>query len=132
MKTQSATGGEISLAELEQKYQITLEAIPEDCRVRGNCSAIDEETDKACEDEIFARLESGDVWAWFTAKVTAKDSNGREASDCLGCCCYEDAEDFKRGGYYEDMVRQCVEELESPIVEQWGESLDNSFPADCP
>lgn len=132
MKTQSATGEAIDLAQLEQKYQITLEAIPEDCRVRGNCSAIDEETDKACEDEILARLENGDRWAWFTAKVTAKDSNGREASEYLGCCSYEDAEDFKRGGYYEDMVRECVDQLESPIGEQWNEQIDNSFPADCP
>jgi hypothetical protein len=96
----------------ESQYDITLEAIPETVRVRGNASAWSEEEDKAYEDEILARLESGDIWAWFTAKVTVRDSHGREASDYLGCCCYEDAWDFKRGGYYLDMIRTCIDELE--------------------
>jgi hypothetical protein len=97
----------------EREYDITLEAIPETVRVRGNASAWSEEEDKAYEDDILARLESGDIWAWFTAKVTVRDSYGREASDYLGCCCYEDARDFKRGGYYLDMIKACVDEIEN-------------------
>lgn len=96
----------------EREYDITLEAIPETVRVRGNASAWSEEEDKAYEDEILARLASGDVWAWFTAKVTVRDSHGREASDYLGCCCYEDGRDFKRGGYYLDMIKVCIDEIE--------------------
>lgn len=110
----------------EREYDITLDAIPETVRVRGNASAWSEEKDKAYEDDILARLESGDIWAWFTAKVTVRDSYGREASDYLGCCCYEDERDFKRGGYYLDMIKACVEEIENadPLdieENQWAE-----------
>jgi len=97
----------------EREYDITLEAIPETVRVRGNASAWSEEEDKAYEEEILSRLESGDIWAWFTAKVTVRDSYGREASDYLGCCCYDNARDFKRGGYYLDMIKACVDEIEN-------------------
>jgi len=98
----------------EREYDITLEAIPETVRVRGNAMASgDDEFDRQIEDEIISRLESGDIWAWFTAKVTVRDSYEREASDYLGCCCYEDARDFKRGGYYLDMIKACVEEIEN-------------------
>jgi hypothetical protein len=98
----------------EREYDITLEAIPETVRVRGNAMASgDDEFDRQIEDEIVSRLESGDIWAWFTAKVTVRDSCGREASDYLGCCCYEDARDFKRGGYYLDMIKACVDEIEN-------------------
>lgn len=97
----------------ESEYDITLEAIPETIRVRGNALASgDDQLDKEAEDEILARLESGDVWAWFTAKVSVRDDQGREATDYLGACCYEDERDFKRGGYYLDMIRTCIDELE--------------------
>jgi hypothetical protein len=96
----------------EREYDITLEALPETVAVRGNASAWGDEEDKAYEDRIIARLESGDQWAWFTAKVTVRDSYDREASDYLGCCCYEDARDFKLGGYYLDMIKACVDEIE--------------------
>jgi hypothetical protein len=98
----------------ERDYDITLEAIPETVRVRGNAMASgDDEFDRQIEDEIISRLESGDIYAWFTAKVTVRDSYGREASDYLGACCYEDARDFKRGGYYLDMIKACVDEIEN-------------------
>jgi hypothetical protein len=96
----------------EREYDITLEALPETVTVRGNASAWGDEEDKSYEDRIIARLESGDEWAWCTAKVTVRDSYGREASDYLGCCCYEDARDFKLGGYYLDMIKACVDEIE--------------------
>lgn len=97
----------------ESQYDITLEAIPETIRVRGNALASgDDQLDKETEDEILARLESGDVWAWFTAKVSVRDKYGREASDYLGACCYEDEKDFRRGGYYLDMIRECLDQIE--------------------
>ena len=97
----------------ERDYDITLEALPETIRVRGNAQASgDDALDKEAEDEILARLESGDIWAWFTAKVSVRDKYGREASDYLGACCYEDARDFKRGGYYLDMIRECLDQIE--------------------
>lgn len=96
----------------EQRYHITLEAIPETIRVRGNALASGDDTeDKEYEEQILQRLQMGDEWAWFTAKVVVRTNDGREASDYLGCCTYEDAEDFKRGGYYIDMIRACLDEL---------------------
>lgn len=97
----------------EREYDITLEAIPETVRVRGNALASGNDAlDKEAEDYILARLESGDIWAWFTAKVTVRDSYGREASDYLGACCYKDEKDFKQGGYYLDMIRECLDQIE--------------------
>jgi hypothetical protein len=98
----------------EREYDITLEALPETVRVRGNASASgDDELDRDEENAILVRLDMGDVWAWCTAKVTVRDSHGREASDYLGCCSYKDEKDFKRGGYYLDMIKACIEEIEN-------------------
>jgi hypothetical protein len=101
------------LRDYEQKYDICFEALPEDVRVRGNASACgDDALDKEIEDNIVNRLEAGDLYAWFTAKVSVRDDQGREASDYLGCCCYQDEKDFKSGGYYLDMVEECIRQLE--------------------
>ena len=98
----------------EREHDITLEAIPETVRVRGNAQASgDDALDRDVEDEILARLEAGDLGAWVTAKVTVRESDGREASEYLGCCCEADARDFKRGGYYLDMIKACVDEIEN-------------------
>lgn len=102
---------EMRLRHLEDKYDVSFEALPETIRVRGNAMASgDDELDRQVEDEILSRLESGDIFAWFTAKVTARDGNN-EATDYLGCCNYRDADDFRMGGYYLDMVEECVRQL---------------------
>jgi hypothetical protein len=96
----------------EREYDITLEALPETVRVRGNAMASgDDELDRQVEDEIISRLESGDIFAWFTAKVTVSDGKN-EATDYLGCCNYRDADDFRMGGYYLDMIHECIHQLE--------------------
>jgi len=80
--------------------------------VRGNAMASDDpEFDKKVEDEIIARLEAGDVWAWASVTVRAK-WNGFVGEDHLGGCCYWDEEDFKKsGGYYEDMKAEALTAL---------------------
>ncbi len=104
---------EMRLLHLEDKYEVSFEALPEDIRVRGNAMASgDDELDKDAEDEILSRLESGDIFAWFTAKVTVRDDKGNEATDYLGCCNYRDADDFRMGGYYLDMIHECINQLE--------------------
>jgi len=51
--------------------EIKVEALEEDIPVRGNALASgDAEADRACEDEILARLEAGDIWAWCTVRVS--------------------------------------------------------------
>jgi hypothetical protein len=95
------------------QYQVFFEALPEDISVKGNALASDDEKlNKEAEDEIIQRLESGDIYAWFTAKVTVRDEDGNEASDYLGCCSYQNEKDFRAGGYFPDMVNECVRQLE--------------------
>jgi len=96
------------------QYKVIFEALPEDTSVRGNALASgDDQLDKEVEDEIFARLESGDIYAWFTAKVTVRDDQGNEVSEYLGCCNYQDEEDFRNGSCYSEMVEECVRQLET-------------------
>jgi hypothetical protein len=96
------------------QYQVFFEALPEDISVKGNALASnDENLNKEAEDEIIQRLESGDIYAWFTAKVTVCDEDGNEASDYLGCCSYENEKDFRAGGYFPDMVNECIRQLEA-------------------
>jgi len=107
----------------EKLVTYKLAILEEDLQVRGNVVASeDEDYDKKCEDEILARLDRGDIFAWFTAKVTATyavDSFIFEGEDFLGGCSYKDEEDFKQGGYYESMkqeaLRCLIEELERAV-----------------
>ena len=87
----------------------------EDIDVRGNAIASDDdEFDKQIEDEIIDRLNRGDIWAWCCVEVKA--TFGRfSSSDYLGCCCYEDEDDFISGGYYEDMKSQALDELNNEL-----------------
>jgi len=104
---------EMRLLHLEDKYDVSFEALPETVRVRGNAlDSGDIELDEQTEDAILSRLESGDIFAWFTAKVTVRDDKGNEATDYLGCCNYRDADDFRMGGYYLDMIHECIRQLE--------------------
>ena len=91
-------------------YRIEVEQ--DDVEVRGNALASgDDAEDKACEDEILERLNRGDVWAWASVCVVA-ECEGFEGRDYLGCCCYDDEEDFKQpGGYYDDMKKRARADL---------------------
>src|ERR1700692_675881 len=83
---------------------VTLQVEQDDIAVRGNAMASgDEAYDKEGEDGILARLDRGDVWAWACVKVTVA-GYGCEGTDYLGCCNYADEQDFRKGGYFDDMV----------------------------
>lgn len=74
---------------------MTFEALEEDVEVYGNAIASgDDEVDREVERLIFERLDRGDIYAWFCAKVTAT-WRGFEGTAYLGACSYENAEDFK-------------------------------------
>lgn len=98
------------------KPTITIHVEQDDIRVRGNAVASgDPDFDKKVEDEILARLDKGDVWAWASVEVRA-EFRGLVHSSYLGACCYESEEDFKTGGYYEDMVREAVGGLADKVA----------------
>lgn len=72
-------------------------------RVRGNAMASgDDEFDREVEDEILARLERGDVWAWAAVTVCAR-WRSYSAYDSIGAVSCADEEDFRSSGIYDDM-----------------------------
>lgn len=84
----------------------------DDTPIRGYASAIDKETDLEVENQILSRLEDGDIWAWASVEVRATNSEtGKYEYECLGCCSYKDADDFKSSGYYSDMAIFAVTRL---------------------
>ena len=100
----------MSIKEMEDTYNVRINATQDDLPVRGNCIATeDKEFDKTVEDEILERLDYGDVWAWADVEVQATLPDGRTGSAYLGGCCYEDEKDFKQGGYYEGMILIALE-----------------------
>ncbi len=93
--------------------QVEFEVIAhnEDTPVKGNASAIDDETDNETDDYINEELENGNIWAWCTIEVKAR-YKGYSASDYLGCCSYKSKEDFMtEDGYYPDMKQLAYDNL---------------------
>lgn len=98
----------------------TVTATADDIDVRGNALASgDDAADKAYEDEILARLDNGDVWAWASVEVEATitiDGHTFTGSDYLGGCSYADAEGFvAEGGYYQDMKAGALDRLRETL-----------------
>ncbi len=106
---------ELKIEEVE--FELTVEE--EDMPVRGNAMASgDDAADKEVEDEIIERLERGDIYAWFQAKMTAK-WEGFTGVDYLGGCSYTSEKDFMEpGGYYDDMKNQALYDLNKKIKEK--------------
>ena len=65
--------------------------------------------------ELLEKTENN-VWRWCSVQVTIS-YNGIEFSDYLGGCSYESEEDFKEGGYYDDMVDQVKLDLTNNLQE---------------
>jgi hypothetical protein len=104
------------------KIAYEFRAEEEDISVRGNAMASgDDAADKAVEDEILARLDRGDIFAWFCAHVIARveiDGVTYEGHDYLGGCSYANEADFVReDGYYPDMRREAYADLRRRLKE---------------
>lgn len=102
----------IKLPTIEQ-VTFTLEVEQDELSdLRGNALASgDDEVDKKYEDEIMARVDRGDVWAWASVCVRA-EWRGMEGENYLYGCSYKDEADFKQpGGYYDDMKRDAYADL---------------------
>jgi hypothetical protein len=92
-----------------------LDIFPEETPVRGNASASDDPAlDRKIEDEIIARLDNGDEWAWCTVRVKAifEDFTGFAY---LGGCSYPDEAAFRRDGYFPDLCNEAREDLLSTL-----------------
>lgn len=77
----------------EVKFELEIESEDLHLQVRGNymCTS-DPESDKKAEDEILARLERGDIYAWCVIKVTAK-WEGFEGFATIGGVSFSEDED---------------------------------------
>lgn len=101
--------------------KVTLRAEPEDVPVRGNALASgDEAVDREAEDGVIAALEAGNEWAWCQAVVEVSWGNFRGVAH-IGCCSYDSEEDFKKGGYYEEMVEESLSDLNDGIAKVYAE-----------
>jgi hypothetical protein len=112
---------DMTIKEKEATYNVRLIATQDDTPVRGNALASgNEEEDRRYEDMILKRLDKGDVWACAQLEVQATLPDRRTVSPHLGGCCYEDANNFKEGGYYEDMIAEALinaERLDAPCID---------------
>lgn len=97
----------------QEDVHIELTVFPEeDLPVVGNaCYSGDEEYDQMVENEILARLEKDDVWAWAMVRVTV-EWEGQIATQYIGGCCFENEEDFRNNsGYFDCMVDEALDKL---------------------
>lgn len=94
---------------LEKGFTFEVVCHPEDIPYRGNCSAIDPETDAATEAWIKKELESGNLWAWCCVEIRAT-KGGITGVDYLGACSYRSEKTFRRCGEYRDMQRNAIED----------------------
>jgi len=90
------------------KYNITLECLPEDIAIDDHI-----EDEKTCI-AIYEDLQSNE-YAWFCAKVTV-ERYGIESNQYLGACSYESESSFKDCPYYFDLIRQGILEIEEEIL----------------
>jgi hypothetical protein len=97
----------------EVKFEV--ECLPEDTPLRGNCSAIDPETDYETEKRIRRQLRSGNKWAWCVVRVVAR-WKVYTGDDYLGCCSYKGEKDFcQPGGYFDDMKAVALDNLNAKL-----------------
>jgi hypothetical protein len=101
----------------EDEVEFELRCEPEDIPFVGNCSAIDDETDRQAEEWILEQLESGNQWAWCCVVVTAR-WEGFEGRASLGGCSYRSEKDFRcPGGYFDDLRVEALDDLNARIAQ---------------
>jgi hypothetical protein len=105
------------MSDLEITY--TVHADLDTNPVRGNaCFSGDTDFDRAVETGIINRLDRGDIWAWAYVTVKARvEFNGFicEGEAGLGCCSYENQEEFENDSYFEDLKREAKRALVSEL-----------------
>lgn len=110
---------------LRSQSDIIVECLPEDLQIKGNASAIDDETDAQVEREILEQLDSGNEWAWCTIKVSLK-WKGYEGTDYLGACSYKSKKDFiEANDYFPDMVAIAFNDLVDNIESDINNTIDS-------
>lgn len=65
--------------------------------------------------KLYAKIESFEL-VYFTAKVTAEIEGLELGSDYLGCCLYENEQDFLKDTYFDDMVKNAILDAQSKLI----------------
>lgn len=93
--------------------------LPEDAPIAGNALASGNDAlDREAERQILDELDKGNFWAWCCVAVEAVWSDGDFhfcGRDILGCCSYENEADFRKGGYFEDMISVALDDLNAKV-----------------
>ncbi len=102
---------------------VSIQLIPED-EIEGpegffdsGNSPEDRAADLAMFKDMRARLNAGDIWAWFSAKVTVS-FDGLTSDQYLGACSYTDEADFRNDGVFDDMVSEAIDDLNAQIAKR--------------
>ena len=65
--------------------------------------------------KLYSKIEAYDLF-YFTAKVTAEIEGLKLGSDYLGCCLYENENDFIQDDYFADMVENSILDAKSKLI----------------
>ena len=66
--------------------------------------------------DFFRKIDQGAL-LWFVAKIEAKKAEIVLGVDCLGFCCYESIQEFKKCGYFQEMINSAISEAKNKIQE---------------
>jgi len=68
---------------------------------------------------ILARLGAEDIWAWAFVEITCRVPNyASVGTACLGCCTFENEEDFRRGESFDDLRRTARKALQARLAKE--------------
>jgi hypothetical protein len=108
----------MALKATDEGIVIVLERLVEESAIKGNAMASgDDAADAAAEKWVRDQLDAGNEWAWFTAHVCVTYRDAIEADAYLGQCSYDSEAAFKEpDGYYHDMIKECLLELDRKLA----------------
>ena len=94
---------------IENEVEYSIHLHPEYDSPEGHFDTGDDEEDERICKQIREDAEWNE-WAWCTVEVRAT-WHGVFGNVFLGACSYTNEADFKRGGYYDDMQKQALDDL---------------------
>lgn len=97
------------------EVQIEVFIEPEEMEINGNASAVDPVTDAEAFAWIRDQLDRGNEWAWCSVKVEVR-YNDIVATEYLGGCSYRDEKEFRDGGYFDQMVSECLDTINAELT----------------
>lgn len=107
----------MGLRELEwNEVCFSVECLSEDAPIKGNVmDSGDPDADGRAEEKVYNDYQANE-WAWCCVCVVASWGEFRGEA-FLGCCSYESEDDFRQGGYYDDLANEALCALNQRIAE---------------